>query len=130
MDSPTPGYDNAFPSYIHLSAGAKDIISRLLQRDPVRRLSATEALEHPWLTGSSAPAVPITSPVLDSLRQAHDHTQLQKLVLNMLIESLTESDIEDWKVQPRLFSAICLARLVASCVAATSMSTFRSASFV
>lgn len=32
-----------------VSEGAKDLVSRLLRRDPGARLSAQEALEHPWL---------------------------------------------------------------------------------
>ena len=31
----------------------KDLISKLLMRDPAERLSAKDALSHPWLTGSS-----------------------------------------------------------------------------
>ncbi len=32
-----------------VSEGAKDLVARLLRRDPGARLSAQEALEHPWL---------------------------------------------------------------------------------
>jgi calcium-dependent protein kinase len=33
----------------HLSEMAKDLISKLLQTDPKKRLSAFEVLGHPWL---------------------------------------------------------------------------------
>ncbi|OQR83775.1 cleavage induced protein kinase [Achlya hypogyna] len=33
-----------------LSAEAKDLVSKLLLKDPTRRLSAKEMLEHPWMT--------------------------------------------------------------------------------
>jgi serine/threonine protein kinase len=34
-----------------LSPGAADLIARILEPDPVRRYSASEALRHPWITG-------------------------------------------------------------------------------
>lgn len=36
----------------HISEQAKDLVSNLLTVDPKKRLSATEALQHPWITGS------------------------------------------------------------------------------
>eukprot|EP01117_Protostelium_nocturnum_P014454 TRINITY_DN5499_c0_g1_i2.p1 TRINITY_DN5499_c0_g1~~TRINITY_DN5499_c0_g1_i2.p1 ORF type:complete len:460 (+),score=148.16 TRINITY_DN5499_c0_g1_i2:99-1478(+) len=39
--------DPSFPSYI--SAGARDLISRLLQKDPANRIPMKEVLSHPWI---------------------------------------------------------------------------------
>lgn len=38
----------------HLSPSALDLIGRLMERDPRRRLSAFEMLHHPWVTGEKA----------------------------------------------------------------------------
>ena len=35
----------------HISAGARDLVKKLLTVDPALRLSCTEALRHPWITG-------------------------------------------------------------------------------
>ncbi len=96
---PTPGYENAFPSYLSCSDSAKDFITKLLHKDPVRRLSATEALEHPWLKGTTASRSPLMSPVMAHIAQTHDRTKLQKLVLEMIVEHLTDEDLEEWKVR-------------------------------
>eukprot|EP00585_Thalassiosira_rotula_P005854 CAMPEP_0196159362 /NCGR_PEP_ID=MMETSP0910-20130528/46283_1 /TAXON_ID=49265 /ORGANISM="Thalassiosira rotula, Strain GSO102" /LENGTH=938 /DNA_ID=CAMNT_0041424281 /DNA_START=104 /DNA_END=2920 /DNA_ORIENTATION=- len=38
----------------HLSPSAMDLIRRLMERDPKKRLSAYEMLHHPWVTGETA----------------------------------------------------------------------------
>lgn len=96
-DKPTDGYGNSFPSYISCSAAARDLIVKLLQQDPVKRLTAEEALEHPWLQGLAADSVPLVAPVLTSLGHTHDRTRLQRLVLDMLLETVSDEDIENWK---------------------------------
>lgn len=43
------GYGPWFPNNIQISQEARDLISRLLQNDSTQRLTATEALSHPWI---------------------------------------------------------------------------------
>jgi calcium-dependent protein kinase len=33
----------------HLSAGAMDVVLRMLEKDPSKRITAAEALQHPWV---------------------------------------------------------------------------------
>jgi serine/threonine protein kinase len=42
------------PITAHLSSSAIDVIDRLMQRDPRRRLTADQMLEHPWTRGITA----------------------------------------------------------------------------
>lgn len=46
-----------FPSGLQISDGARDLIASLLVRDPMKRLTAFQALKHKWTTGQ----VPFTS---------------------------------------------------------------------
>jgi len=46
-------YDFNDPAWEHVSDLAKDLIRKLLVRDPEERLTATECLKHPWLTGGA-----------------------------------------------------------------------------
>ncbi|GAB9466304.1 Serine/threonine protein kinase [Globisporangium polare] len=55
-----------FPRDSTASPQVKHLLSNLLHRDPVLRLTASQALGHPWITlgqgGRSAPSSPVTSP--------------------------------------------------------------------
>jgi serine/threonine protein kinase len=41
------------PVWKKISAEAKDLLYKLLKTDPSQRLSATEAMLHPWITGAA-----------------------------------------------------------------------------
>lgn len=43
--------DLKFPS--HVSASARDLISKLLVKNPKKRLTLDQVLQHPWITGNS-----------------------------------------------------------------------------
>jgi len=40
------------PYWDAVSPNAKDLVSRMLQVDPARRVTADEVLDHPWITGT------------------------------------------------------------------------------
>lgn len=44
----------------HLSPSAKDLIKKLISRDPSKRLTAYETLQHPWVRGETAETAKIT----------------------------------------------------------------------
>lgn len=45
-----------FPRWAkNLSSSAKDLLSHLLDVNPINRYTAEQALEHPWVTGKEAP---------------------------------------------------------------------------
>lgn len=44
-------YEFGDRDWSHISDGAKDLISRLLVRDAMLRLSAVQVLQHPWVQG-------------------------------------------------------------------------------
>ncbi|CAK4511665.1 unnamed protein product [Aphanomyces euteiches] len=44
-----------------VSSEAKDVIRQLLCRDPAKRLTAEEALRHPWFTQTTVPTLPLQS---------------------------------------------------------------------
>lgn len=50
-------YSFADPSWNNVSDKAKDLISKLLTYDPDQRLSAEDALKHPWIVEMSTSAV-------------------------------------------------------------------------
>ncbi|XP_016687701.2 calcium-dependent protein kinase 29 isoform X2 [Gossypium hirsutum] len=65
-----------------ISEGAKDLIRKMLARDPKKRITAAQALEHPWMKeGGEASDKPIDSAVLSRLKQFRVMNKLKKLAL-------------------------------------------------
>jgi aurora kinase len=38
-----------WPEHVNISAEAKDLVSKLLVREPSQRISLDEVIEHPWI---------------------------------------------------------------------------------
>jgi len=61
-------YDFNLPHWKDISLNAKDLIRRMLCLDTKKRISAEEALDHPWVTGKCHGFVNLTQ-TLENLRQ-------------------------------------------------------------
>ncbi|KAJ4912856.1 Calcium-dependent protein kinase 15 [Raphanus sativus] len=80
-----------------ISESAKDLVRKLLTKDPKKRISAAQALEHPWIRGGEAPDNPIDSAVLSRMKQFRAMNKLKKLALKVIAESLSEEEIKGLK---------------------------------
>jgi len=79
----------ASPELQHLSPAARDFLERLLQRNPVMRPSAAEALEHTWIKDDSAASdVPLQGSVVQRLQRFATYTHLKQVVLKMITEEM------------------------------------------
>jgi len=81
--------DPSPPDYSPLSPGARDFVSQLLVREPAMRMTAAEALSHPWLgiaSGSLAEAQrhPLDASVLVGLRAFRRVGRMRRLALHAL----------------------------------------------
>jgi calcium-dependent protein kinase len=97
------GYKAHFPLAIPASDAAKDLIAKLLTSDTAKRLTAEEALEHPWLTGEQSLATPMVSQVLTNLKNFSAHTKFKQGILNLMVNTLSETDLQNLK---KLFAEI------------------------
>jgi len=91
------GYGPHFPKAIPCSASAKDLIAKLLTLDTARRLTASEALDHPWLTGRTADTQPLVGSVLTNLNNFNHKSRFKQAVLTLMSDTLTEDDIANLK---------------------------------
>ncbi|KAI9201295.1 hypothetical protein LWI28_021220 [Acer negundo] len=80
-----------------ISASAKDLIKKMLTRDPKRRITAAGALEHPWLKDGEISDKPIDSAVLIRLKQFRAMNKMKKLALKIIAENLSEEEIKGLK---------------------------------
>ncbi|XP_009603424.1 calcium-dependent protein kinase SK5 [Nicotiana tabacum] len=77
-----------------ISDSAKDLIRKILDRNPKRRLTAHEVLCHPWIVDDTvAPDKPLDSAVLSRLKQFSAMNKLKKMALRVIAERLSEEEI-------------------------------------
>ncbi|KAK6125663.1 hypothetical protein DH2020_040589 [Rehmannia glutinosa] len=73
---------------------AKDLIRKMLDRNPKTRLTAHEVLCHPWIVDDTmAPDKPLDSAVLSRLKQFSAMNKLKKMALRVIAERLSEEEI-------------------------------------
>ncbi|CAI0430928.1 unnamed protein product [Linum tenue] len=77
-----------------ISDSAKDLLTKMLERNPRKRLTAHEVLCHPWiLDDTMAPDKPLDSAVLSRLKQFSAMNKLKKMALRVIAERLSEEEI-------------------------------------
>nr|GMD24475.1 calcium-dependent protein kinase 8-like [Ipomoea batatas]GMD24478.1 calcium-dependent protein kinase 8-like [Ipomoea batatas] len=73
-----------------VSDNAKDLIKKMLEPDPSKRLTAQQVLEHPWLQNiKKAPNVPLGETVKARLKQFSVMNKLKKRALMVIAEFLS-----------------------------------------
>lgn len=81
-----------------ISGGAKDLVKRMLEHDPKKRLKAADVLSHPWMReDGEAPDKPLDSTVLVRMKQFRAMNKLKKVALKVIAESLSEEEIRGLK---------------------------------
>ncbi|KAF4699663.1 hypothetical protein FOZ63_002035 [Perkinsus olseni] len=93
------------PAWTTVSTEAKDLIEKLLVLDPSRRLTAEQALHHPWID-SLAPgaSVKTISPgALVNLNNFNKQNKLKRMALTVIARQIPEDSIEELR---QMFSAL------------------------
>ncbi|XXG74981.1 hypothetical protein AAC387_Pa07g3577 [Persea americana] len=83
-----------------ISNSAKDFVKKLLVKDPRARLTAAQALSHPWVReGGDASEIPVDISVLSNLRQFVKYSRLKQFALRALATTFSEEEIADLRDQ-------------------------------
>ncbi|KAL9316639.1 hypothetical protein ACSQ67_017640 [Phaseolus vulgaris] len=81
-----------------ISSSAKDLVRKMLTKDPKKRITSAQVLEHPWLKeGGNASDKPIDSAVLSRMKQFRAMNKLKKLALKVIAENLSVEEIQGLK---------------------------------
>ncbi|KAL9232635.1 hypothetical protein vseg_007721 [Gypsophila vaccaria] len=97
-----PSFDEApWPS---LSPEAKDFVRRLLNKDYRKRLTAAQALSHPWLSGYPDVSIPQDMLVYRLVRAYICSSSLRKAALGALAKTLTVPQLSYLKEQFQMLS--------------------------
>lgn len=100
-----PGHGPWFPEKIPCSPALKDLISKMLTKDTATRISAAEALEHPWVRAKTLSNKKISEAVLKPVNRFTKPTKLRDFLLPTLADQnapLSELDISELKEQFKL----------------------------
>jgi calcium-dependent protein kinase len=90
------GFKSHFPADIPCSDSAKDLMSKLLTFDTAKRLTASEALDHPWLHGGAS-TVPMLKSVLNNLKNFNATCKFKQGILTLMTSSLSDDELKDLK---------------------------------
>ncbi|KAL4304597.1 hypothetical protein GQ457_10G021030 [Hibiscus cannabinus] len=98
----------ADPSFIEapwpsLSSEAKDFVKRLLNKDPRKRMTAAQALCHPWIKNHNDVKVPLDILVFRLMKAYMRSSTLRKAALKALSKTLTADELFYMRVQFALF---------------------------
>ncbi|KAJ7953123.1 GPCR kinase [Quillaja saponaria] len=84
----------------NISNSAKDFVKKLLVKDPQARLTAAQALSHPWVKeGGNALEIPIDISVLNNMRQFVKYSRLKQFALRALASTLNDEELCNLKDQ-------------------------------
>merc|ERR1719265_2392283 len=80
-----------------ISEEAKDLVRKMFRRSPIDRISAEQALKHPWITGARAivnPAVPLDGNLNATarLQQFARASEFRRACVRMMIWSIPSEE--------------------------------------
>ncbi|KAK4795401.1 hypothetical protein SAY86_013395 [Trapa natans] len=82
-----PSFDE--PPWPSLSSEAKDFVKRLLNKDPRRRMTASQALSHPWIRNCSGTKLPLDISIFRLMKSYMRSSSLRKAALMALAKTST-----------------------------------------
>ncbi|XP_054809046.1 CDPK-related kinase 5 [Prosopis cineraria] len=86
-----PTFDE--PPWPSLSAEAKDFVKRLLIKDPRKRMTAAQALSHPWIKNYEDVEVPLDILIFKLMKAYMRSSSLRKAALRALSKTLTADEL-------------------------------------
>ena len=83
------------PAAKHTVVSRRCMVRSLLEKNPEARLTVEEALAHPWLAQDAAAVAPLlSSVVVERLRSFTRTSRLERLLLNVAANQLTNKEID------------------------------------
>lgn len=82
-----------------LSSEAKDFVKRLLNKDPRKRMTAAQALSHPWIKNGNNVKVPLDILIFKLMKAYMRSSALRKAALRALSKTLTVDELYYLKEQ-------------------------------
>ncbi|CAF2100389.1 hypothetical protein BRARA_E02289 [Brassica rapa] len=87
------------PPWPSLSFEAKDFVKRLLYKDPRKRMTASQALMHPWIAGCKKMNIPFDILIFRQMKAYLKSSSLRKAALTALSKTLITDELLYLKAQ-------------------------------
>ncbi|KAJ0264441.1 CDPK-related kinase 2 [Hirschfeldia incana] len=87
------------PPWPSLSFEAKDFVKRLLYKDPRKRMTASQALMHPWIAGCKKMSIPFDILIFRQIKTYLKSSSLRKAALMALSKTLITDELLYLKAQ-------------------------------
>ena len=87
----TQEYRQTSPNYAHISELGRDLLKKLLRKDPNQRLSAEQALSHPWM--NQIIEEPADLDVIRDLQMFKPPSQMWSAAMGILVKYLTADEL-------------------------------------
>ena len=84
----------------NISGDCKDLLQKMIEKDPKKRISAKEALNHEWIKNSNeipGASSSISKDVYDHLKNYRGQSLLKRAAVNILVKHLDPKQIESLK---------------------------------
>ncbi|XP_058228449.1 CDPK-related protein kinase isoform X2 [Rhododendron vialii] len=81
------------PPWPSLSSEAKDFVKRLLNKDPRKRMTAAQALSHPWIKNNNDEKVPLDILIVKLMKAYMHSSALRKAALQAVAKTLTVEEL-------------------------------------
>jgi calcium-dependent protein kinase len=89
---------NFFPTpFSQVSHSAKDLIARMIMKDPSLRITARQALSHPWIRGADTLMKPLMDEVYQGIKSFINEQALKRATFMYLASRLAERELQDLK---------------------------------
>ena len=80
-----------------ISSHAKDLIRKMLDPNCETRITASDALNHPWFGSSNEEKSNFNSKVMDALKRYSEFSKLKKQVLNLIVKNINDEELKEFQ---------------------------------
>lgn len=88
-----PGFHSAL--WKHVSQNAKDLLKKMLDPDPEARITAEEALRHPWFRAKERRVTVDNKGVVEALKRYSEFPESKKNLLALIVKSMEDKEIRE-----------------------------------
>lgn len=80
-----------------VSSEAKDLVRKMLDADCCKRITAAEALKHPWFTSRKSLNTEFNGKVIEALRNYSQFSKFKKDILNLLVKNINDLELKEFQ---------------------------------